>query len=815
MNVQFAVKGSDVYILEVNPRASRTVPFVSKAIGVPLAKLAARVMVGEKLGDSSASRARSSPPYVSVKEAVFPFAKFPGVDTLLGPEMKSTGEVMGIDASFGVAFAKAQIAAGTRLPLEGIVFLSVQDADKAVAAAGRAQRWPRAVSAWWRRAARRRSCGRRACRSEPINKVQEGSPHVVDAIRAGEIVMVINTPAAVVRTAIRSRSAAPRLNVRCRTSPPSPAPTRRRRGSSTCSATSSACRSLQEYHRTDGRRPAARRRRWQALCEAWLQARRLAGRHFVEASERPLECLAAPRHRRRGADAGCRARELAAPRTSRAGGVRSGRARRRALEALARPGRLRSAATAAARHWLALIEALLIRLSRTVPRSRRGRACRATGAVAATSPPASRSSARSVQFVSGVGPRRADELRKFGSRPSRTCSFTCRSATRTGVACATIAAAVAGASSQLRRRVGAARGAASSGGRGGVSWRRVLRDETGLLGLTWYNQVAYFRDRFRRGQQVPRVRPRRASTPAAASASSIPRSNASRASVRRGDRRRSTTSRATCPVEAMRKLVQQAVRGFRRRWCPACCRRGREPAGSAISARRCARCTAGDRTSMSTSSTSIALARASLAGVRRAVLSAARAGLAAPRSAREAGLRDGARGPLAARLHRRLPFALTGAQRRVLDEIAADMARPHPMHRLVQGDVGSGKTVVALVAALIAVAERPPGGVHGAHRAARRAALRADLRVGAKASICGVALLTGERLRSERDRSLRRSSATARSISRSAPTRSSRRGCVYPGSASGSSTSSTASASCSAPRCASLGGDRARRPTSC
>ena len=134
MNVQFAVQGSDVYVLEVNPRASRTVPFVSKAIGVPLAKIAARIMTGRKLKDLGFTR-EIQPKHISVKEAVFPFNKFPGVDTLLGPEMKSTGEVMGIDTSFGIAFAKAQLGGGMRLPKSGRVFISVRDEDKASAAA--------------------------------------------------------------------------------------------------------------------------------------------------------------------------------------------------------------------------------------------------------------------------------------------------------------------------------------------------------------------------------------------------------------------------------------------------------------------------------------------------------------------------------------------------------------------------------------------------------------------------------------------------------------------------------------------------------
>jgi carbamoyl-phosphate synthase large subunit len=192
MNVQFAVQGGDVYILEVNPRASRTVPFVSKAIGVPLAKIAARVMAGKTLEELGIVH-EVVPPHISVKEAVFPFSKFPGVDTLLGPEMKSTGEVMGIDASFGAAFAKAQIAAGNPLPTEGTVFISVRDEDKpaALSIARRLHRQGFRLLATRGTANYFRSHGLEA---EPINKVAEGSPHCVDAIRSGGVQMVINTP---------------------------------------------------------------------------------------------------------------------------------------------------------------------------------------------------------------------------------------------------------------------------------------------------------------------------------------------------------------------------------------------------------------------------------------------------------------------------------------------------------------------------------------------------------------------------------------------------------------------------------------------
>ena len=193
MNVQFAVKGRVVYVLEVNPRASRTVPFVSKAIGVPLAKIAARCMIGESLAAQGFTQ-EIVPTHVSVKEAVFPFIKFPGVDTVLGPEMKSTGEVMGIDATFGAAFAKAQIAAGTLLPSGGRAFISVTQAERpsvvpiarALADAGFS------LLATTGTAKDLRAAGLIV---EVVNKVFEGSPHIVDRLRAGEVALVINTPA--------------------------------------------------------------------------------------------------------------------------------------------------------------------------------------------------------------------------------------------------------------------------------------------------------------------------------------------------------------------------------------------------------------------------------------------------------------------------------------------------------------------------------------------------------------------------------------------------------------------------------------------
>ena len=190
MNVQFAVLDGEIYVLEVNPRASRTVPFVAKSIGRPIAKIAARIMAGEKLSTFNLAKQRIS--HVSVKESVFPFARFPGVDTILGPEMRSTGEVMGLDRSFVVAFAKSQMGAGTVLPRDGTVFVSMRDADK-----------PRIVES----IASLKKLGFDViatggthkflkdqgidCRK--VNKVLEGRPHIVDAIKNGEVQLVFNT----------------------------------------------------------------------------------------------------------------------------------------------------------------------------------------------------------------------------------------------------------------------------------------------------------------------------------------------------------------------------------------------------------------------------------------------------------------------------------------------------------------------------------------------------------------------------------------------------------------------------------------------
>lgn len=190
MNVQYAIKDGEIYVLEVNPRASRTVPFVAKVIGVPVAKIAARIMAGEKLAGFGLKPEKLN--HVGVKEAVFPFARFPGVDVLLGPEMRSTGEVIGLDRSFDVAFAKSQLGAGSKVPVKGTVFVSVRDEDK-----------PRILPSMRILAdlgfqivatgGTLRLLQENDIRATKINKVLEGRPHVVDAIKNGEIHLVFNT----------------------------------------------------------------------------------------------------------------------------------------------------------------------------------------------------------------------------------------------------------------------------------------------------------------------------------------------------------------------------------------------------------------------------------------------------------------------------------------------------------------------------------------------------------------------------------------------------------------------------------------------
>ena len=191
MNVQFAIQGETVYVLEVNPRASRTVPFVSKATGLPLAKIAARCMVGQTLVQQGITK-EVLPPFYSVKEAVFPFIKFPGVDTILGPEMKSTGEVMGVGDTFAEAFVKSQLAAGVKLPTSGKVFISVREADKQGAAevAKNLAGLGFTILATRGTAAEISAAG---VEVKVVNKVTEGRPHIVDMIKNGEICLIINT----------------------------------------------------------------------------------------------------------------------------------------------------------------------------------------------------------------------------------------------------------------------------------------------------------------------------------------------------------------------------------------------------------------------------------------------------------------------------------------------------------------------------------------------------------------------------------------------------------------------------------------------
>jgi carbamoyl-phosphate synthase large subunit len=191
MNVQYAIKDNEIFVLEVNPRASRTVPFVAKATGVPVAKIGARVMAGARLSDFRLD-GQAIAAHVAVKEAVFPFNRFPNVDTILGPEMKSTGEVMGLDSSFERAFAKSQLGAGVRLPASGTVFISVRETDKSsvVAVARRLLDTGFSIVATRGTAERLREAGLNV---RTLNKVLEGRPHCVDAIRSGEVQMVINT----------------------------------------------------------------------------------------------------------------------------------------------------------------------------------------------------------------------------------------------------------------------------------------------------------------------------------------------------------------------------------------------------------------------------------------------------------------------------------------------------------------------------------------------------------------------------------------------------------------------------------------------
>jgi carbamoyl-phosphate synthase large subunit len=198
MNVQYAIQKDTVYVLEVNPRASRTVPYVSKATGLPLAMIAARCMAGKTLKEQQVEEV--TPTYFSVKEAVFPFARFPGVDTILGPEMKSTGEVMGVGETFGEAFVKSQLAAGVKLPSGGRAFISVRDGDKHAAV----QVARDLTDLGFTLLATRGTAGVIKSHGIPVtevNKVAEGRPHIVDMIKNGDVSFIVNTVEAT-RTAI-------------------------------------------------------------------------------------------------------------------------------------------------------------------------------------------------------------------------------------------------------------------------------------------------------------------------------------------------------------------------------------------------------------------------------------------------------------------------------------------------------------------------------------------------------------------------------------------------------------------------------------
>jgi carbamoyl-phosphate synthase large subunit len=208
MNTQFAIQNGVIYILEVNPRASRTVPFVSKAIGQPLAKIAAKVMAGISLKEQNFTK-EIIPPYYSVKESVFPFDKFPDADPILGPEMKSTGEVMGTGRSFGEAYAKAQLASGVTLPSIGTAFISVRDQDKEEAvelAKDLIQRGFRIMAT----DGTAMHLSQNGIKTRRINKVREGRPHILDMIKSDEVTLIVNTTEGkrAIRESVGIRSAA-------------------------------------------------------------------------------------------------------------------------------------------------------------------------------------------------------------------------------------------------------------------------------------------------------------------------------------------------------------------------------------------------------------------------------------------------------------------------------------------------------------------------------------------------------------------------------------------------------------------------------
>ena len=190
MNVQFAIKDGDIYVLEVNPRASRTVPFVAKTVGIPIAGIASQIMAGTKLASFGLKERVFN--HIAVKEAVFPFARFPEVDPILGPEMRSTGEVMGIDTDYAVAFAKSQIASGSKVPTSGTVFVSVKDADKERILVPVRELVAMGFKVLATRGTKRH-LEAEGIPCERINKVLEGRPNIVDAMKNGEVALVFNT----------------------------------------------------------------------------------------------------------------------------------------------------------------------------------------------------------------------------------------------------------------------------------------------------------------------------------------------------------------------------------------------------------------------------------------------------------------------------------------------------------------------------------------------------------------------------------------------------------------------------------------------
>ncbi len=190
INIQFAIKDNEIYVLEVNPRASRTVPFISKAIGIPVAKIAAQIMVGEKIEKFNLKKRNKNT--FAIKEAVFPFNKFPNVDVLLGPEMKSTGEVMGIDKNFGLSFAKSQMACGNSLPVSGTAFISVKDKDKKNAL-DFAKKLKGLNFKLCATSGTAKYLNSNSIHCKKINKVRDGSPHIVESLNAKNIELVINT----------------------------------------------------------------------------------------------------------------------------------------------------------------------------------------------------------------------------------------------------------------------------------------------------------------------------------------------------------------------------------------------------------------------------------------------------------------------------------------------------------------------------------------------------------------------------------------------------------------------------------------------